>query len=58
MGRKCVCDLFWMFKTNFEISFEIENFFLRDLGPSGVRMEKWVTYPRIGVYVRMMPDSF
>ena len=28
-----------------------EKFILHDLGPTGLRLEKWVTEPRVGVYV-------
>ena len=34
----------------------MEKFIHHDLGPTGLRLEKWVTQPRVGVYVQIMPD--
>ena len=31
--------------------FVVKQFILHDLGPMGLRLEKWVTEPRVGVYV-------
>ena len=35
-----MCEFLWWKK-----------FILHDLGPTGLRLEKWVTEPRVGVYV-------
>ena len=33
------------------LNFCDEKFICHDLGPRGLRLEKWVTEPRVGVYV-------